>query len=191
MFQSCATRHQEAQEFASVPVVGLVSVLSAGAAARAHLQKTGFGGEGVAFSRRPQDAPGGPDSAPRPRNQAWQWPPDPPPPPPGPKPSGAAQPASPAMSVASSQDNASSCGSGSVWPSLNQRAARSWAHYLADNASNTSTRAHGLEDLGDPEMSQVSLGENFFMSVRYAPEFVPRGPAGYPEDQGKGRGGPG
>ena len=29
------------------------------------------------------------------------------------------------------------------------------------------------------------------MSVRYAPEFVPRGPAGYPEDQGKGRGGPG
>ncbi len=40
-------------------------------------------------------------------------------------------------------------------------------------------------------MSQVSLGENFFMSVRHAPEFVPRGPAGYPEDQGKGLGGPG
>jgi len=97
------------------------------------------------------------------------------------------------MSVASSQDNASSCGSSSAWPwpSLNQRAARSWAIHLADNASNTSTRADGLQEFADPDIHKVNQAENFFMSVLHAPEFVPRDHEGYPEHQAKGRGAPG
>ena len=58
--------------------------------------------------------------------------------------------------AASSQEPASSQSTGSAWPSLNERAARSWAKHLADNASNTSTRAGGLQEFTDPELNRVN-----------------------------------
>ena len=91
--------------------------------------------------------------------------------------------------AASSQELPNSHTTGSTWPSVNERAARSWAKHLADNASNTSTRAGGLQEFTDPELNRVNREENFFTSVLHAPEFVPMGDGGYPGHQARGRGG--